>query len=158
MVAGVGDHGVTRPQDRAERPDVRLMAGGEHQRRLAAEPFGQLAFELQVQIGRAVQEARARQPGPVAAQCVECAAVHPLVAGQAQVVVGPEHDPLTALHLHDRKRGPLQHAEVGHQVELASRAQLLEPVVLTGLCEDVDGGPHRLTVSRECSSDDRDPR
>ena len=48
VVAGVGDHRVARGEDRPQRADVRLMAGGEHERGLSVEPIGELALELEV--------------------------------------------------------------------------------------------------------------
>ena len=65
MVAGVDDDGVAGPEQRAERADVRLVAGGEDDRVLGAHPLGELALELEVQRRRAVEQARAGQPGAV---------------------------------------------------------------------------------------------
>ena len=112
VVARVGDHGVLRAEDRAERAEVGLMAGGEDERVLGPEPLGELALELDVQIDRAVEEARARQAGAVAVERVAGALLDALVAGQPQVVVGAEHDPALTLHLDDGQGRPLQHVEV----------------------------------------------
>ena len=79
------------------------------------DPVGELGLELEVQVDRAVQEARAGQPGAVAVDGVERRLLDPLVAGQAEVVVGAEHDPPGALHLDDRQRRALEHAEVGER-------------------------------------------
>ena len=38
--------------------------------------------------------------------------------------------------------GALEHPEVGHEVVLASRLQLLQPLVAAGLFEEIDGGGH----------------
>ncbi len=57
MVAGVDDHGVARAEDRAERPEVRLVPGGEDERVLGAHPIRELALELEMKRGRAVQAA-----------------------------------------------------------------------------------------------------
>ena len=48
-------------EDRPERAEVGLVAGREHERVLGPEPLGQLPLELEVQVDRAVQEARAGQ-------------------------------------------------------------------------------------------------
>ena len=125
-----------------ERADVGLVAGREHERRLGAEPLGELALELEVQVGGAVEEARAGQAGAVAVQRVERALLDALVAGQPEIVVRAEHDPPLALHLDDRQRRTLEHAEVGQRVELAGGSQLLEALVLARLGEDVDRGRH----------------
>ena len=93
VVAGVDDHRVGGAEQRAERADVGLVAGGEDDRVVGAHPLGQLALELQVQGGGAVEQARAGEAGAVAVQRVLGARHHALVGGQAEVVVGAEHDP-----------------------------------------------------------------
>jgi hypothetical protein len=125
VVARVGDDRVARREDRPERADVRLVAGREDDRVLGAHPVGELALELEVQRRRAVEQARAGQPGAEAVEGGLRAGDDALVAGQPEVVVRAEHDPLGALHLHDRARGPLEDAEVGQDVGLAGGAQLL---------------------------------
>ena len=65
VVAGVGDDGVARRQQRAERREVRLRAGREDERLLGAHPVGDLLLELEVQRDRAVEQARAGQAGAV---------------------------------------------------------------------------------------------
>src|SRR4051812_32167002 len=65
VVGGVGDDGVAGREDRAERADVRLVAGGEDQGGLGAHPVGELALELEVQGDRPVEQPRAGQAGPV---------------------------------------------------------------------------------------------
>ncbi len=137
MVAGVRDDGVAGGQERAERRQVRLVARGEDDRLLGAHPVGDLALELEVQRDRAVQQPRARQAGAVLRQRVGRALDDALVAGQPEVVVGAEHDPLRALHLDDRSRGTFERAEVRQQVELARGAQLLGALVAAHLGKDV---------------------
>ena len=58
-------------------------------------------------------------PVPYVVERVAGALDHALVAGQPEVVVRAEHDPLGALHLDDRQRPALERAEVGQRVELA---------------------------------------
>ena len=70
VVAGVGDHRVLRAEDRAERAEVGLVAGREDDRVLGPEPLGELALELDVQVDRAVEEARAGQARAVAVERV----------------------------------------------------------------------------------------
>ena len=70
VVAGVDDHRVAGSEQRAERADVGLVAGREDERVLGVHPLGDLALELEVQRDRAVQQARAGQPGAVAVQRV----------------------------------------------------------------------------------------
>ncbi len=137
MVAGVGDHRVARPQQRAERAQVGLVAGGEDDRLLGVHPLRDLLLQFQVQRDRAVEQARAGQPGAVAVQSVLRALQHPLVARQPEVVVGAQHDPLRALHLHDGHRRRGEHVEVGQDVGLARGGEQLRAFVVADLGEDV---------------------
>ena len=63
VVAGVGDDGVGGAEDRPQRADVGLVAGGEDDRVLGPLPVGDLLLELEVQRRGAVEQARARS-GP----------------------------------------------------------------------------------------------
>ena len=58
------------PEQRAERADVGLVAGGEDDRLLGAHPLRELALELEVQRRRAVEQARAGQARAVALERV----------------------------------------------------------------------------------------
>jgi hypothetical protein len=142
VVAGVDDHGVPGLEQRSDGAEIGLVPGGEDDRVLGVHPGGQLALELEMELDRAVEEARARQARAVALQGVARALLDALVAGQTEVVVGAQHDPLGALHLDDRRGGGLEHAEVGQEVGLARRAQLLGALVVADLGEDVDGCGH----------------
>ncbi len=137
VVGGVDDHGVARAEQRAERAHVCLMACCEHDRVIGIHPLRQLALELQMKRRGAVEQARAGQAGAIAVQRILGALHHTLVGGEAEVVVGGEHDPWCALHLDHRHRRRLDGAEVRHQVGLASGAQQLLPLVAPDLCEDV---------------------
>ncbi len=139
VVAGVGDHGVAHAEDRAERAKVGLVPGGEHQRVLAAHPLGDLRLQFEVQRRRPVQRAAAGEAGAVAVQGILRALEHALVAGQPEVVVGAQHDPLRALHLHHRHRRGGEHMEVGEDVRLAPGGEDLGALVVAGLGEDVFG-------------------
>ena len=139
VVAGVGDHGVADAEDRAERAEVGLMPGREHERVLAAHPLGDLRLQFEVQRRRAVQRARAGEAGAVAVQRILRARDYALVAGEAEVVVGAQHDPLRALHLHHRHRRGAEHVEVGEDVRLARCCEHLSALVVAGLGEHVAG-------------------
>src|SRR3954452_12148494 len=147
MVGRVGDHGVARREDGPEGAHVGLVSGREDDRVLGAHPLGDLGLELQVQVQRAVQQPRAGEPGAVAPDRVVRRLDHARVGGQPEVVVRAEHDPRGPLHLHDRTGRPLQPPEVGQDVGLARRAQLLGALVPANLGEDVDGGRHVGSVS-----------
>ena len=140
MVAGVGDDRVGGAEDRPQRADVGLVAGGEDDRVLGPLPVGDLLLELEVQRRRAVEQARARQARAVALERVARALDDALVAREPQVVVGAEHDPRGALHLDDRARRALDGAEVGDDVGLARGAQQGHALVVAGLGKDVDRG------------------
>jgi hypothetical protein len=62
---------------------------------------------------------------------------HRGVGGQPEVVVRAERDALAALHLHDRAGLAVDLAEVGQQVVLAGRVELLEALVSSSLLEEV---------------------
>ncbi len=149
VIGRVHDHGVLCVEQRSERADVCLVAGGEDDRVVGLHPFGELALELEVQWRGAVQQARACKSCAVAGERVARALHHPLVAGQAQVVVGGEHDAWGALHLHDRHRRRLDRAEVGHQVGLAGGLQKLFALVAADLREHVCGCEH-LSLDHVC--------
>jgi hypothetical protein len=149
VVGRVNDNCVLRAQYRPQSADVRLMAGREHERVVASHPLGELALELEVKRGGPVEQPRPGQAGAVAGERVARSLYHALVAGQAEVVVGGEHDPRGALHLHDRHRGRLDRAEVGHQVGLARGPQELLALVTANLGEDVCRCGHSARTSIE---------
>jgi hypothetical protein len=102
VIRRVADHRVARPEDRPDRARVGLMARGEDDHVLGAHPLGELALEVQVERGGAVEQARSGEPGPVCLQRLAGALLDAVVGGEPQIVVGPEHDRLAPLHLHDR--------------------------------------------------------
>ena len=89
---------------------------------------------------RPVHQPRPGEACAVGLERISRRLLDPLVAGQAEVVVGAEHDRLVALHLDDRAGLRGEQAEVGEEVVLLRRFQLLEAVVAARLLEDVDGG------------------
>ena len=135
MVAGVADDGVAGAEQGADRAGVGEVAGGEDERVLRAHEVGQLALELQVERQRPVQEARARHAGAEALEGVPRGGLHAVVACEPQVVVRPEHDALVALHVDHGPGWALEHPEVGHQVVVASRLELFQPLVVACLLE-----------------------
>ena len=155
VVARIRDHGVAEAEDRAERAEVGLVAGREHERVLAAHPLGELGLQFEVQWHGAVQRARAGQAGAVTVQCVLRAGEHALVPGETEVVVGAQHDALRALHLHHWHRGGGEHVEVGQHVRLARRGEQGGALVVADLGEDVGrpgdvrrGAPTAVTAVR----------
>ncbi len=118
------------------------MAGREHERGVGVHPLGDLPLQFQVQRDRPIQKTRAGQAGAIAMQGVLGALHHTLVAGQPEVVVGAEHDPLGALHLDDGHRRRGQDVEVGQHVGRARGAQQLLALVAADLGEDVCRSVH----------------
>ena len=148
VVGRVADHGVAGVEQRRDAADVRQVAGREDERVVGAHPVGDLLLELDVQRDRPVEEARAGQRRPVLLERVAGSLLDALVAGQAEVVVRAELDPLGALHRDDRPRLAFEQPEIRHQVLLAGRAKLLHAVVRAGFLEEVDGRWHSNRVRR----------
>ena len=103
---------------------------------------------------RSVQEARTGERGAVLVERVARALDHARVAREAEVVVRAEHDPLGALHLHDRPGLALEQAEEREEALLPRGGQLLEPLVRARLLEDVFKGllGHGLYSAAPCRS------
>ena len=93
--------------------------------------------------------------GAVVLERVARGRLDPRVAGQAEVVVGAEHDRLAPLHLHHRARLGLDQAEVGEEVGLLGGLELLLAVVGARPLEDVHGRACRLGHGRESSTRSR---
>ena len=142
------------------QPDVGLVAGGEDERRLGAHPVGELLLELDVERDRAVEQAGAGERRAVGVEGIPGRPLDPLVAGQAEVVVGAEHDRLPALHLDDRPGLRGEHAEVGQHVALTGELELLGAIVVASLGEDVGldpGGTGKLFAHTAESGTVRSP-
>ena len=140
VVSRVADDRVGRPKERPDRAQVRLVAGGEHERVLGSHPVRDRALELNVQGDRPVQEPRPGQRRPVLLQGLRRRPLHPRVAGQPEVVVRPEHHPLGALHPDHGSRLALQQSVVRDHVLLAGRPQDLDALVRARLLEEVGNG------------------
>ena len=98
------------PRIVAERAEVGLVAGREDDRVLGAHPVGELAARARGG-GRSCRSAAASRSGRCrSARARRARRLDALVAGQPEVVVGAEHDPLGALHLHDRAGRPTRAA------------------------------------------------
>jgi len=109
----VDDHVITLADDGRDRADVGLVAGREDQRGLLVHKAGQPPVKLQVQLQRAVQEAGAGHAGAVAVDGFLGRLAQLGVSGQAQVVVGPDHDHFLALKEGDRSFRVAQRPEIG---------------------------------------------
>ena len=140
MVRGVADDRVPGLEDRPQAAEVRLVAGGEHERAVGSHPIRDLALELRVERSGPVQESRTCQAGAIRLERIACRRLHPRVAGQTQVVVGAEHHRLVPLDLHHGAGLGLDEPEIGKEVRLLRRFELLLAAVSTGLREHVHGG------------------
>ena len=83
---------VVWADQRGQHAEVDRIAGGEHEAVVAAEPVEQGLLELTVERKGAVHEPAAGEAAAVELDGVDGRSLDPLVAGEAQVVVGPEHD------------------------------------------------------------------
>ena len=96
MVQAVGDDGVLGPEQRLEDAAVGVEGGGEQDRVLKAEIVGDGAFQLLVDLQRAADEAHRGRARPPLLLGRDARLRHPLVAGEAEVVVGAEIQHLSA--------------------------------------------------------------
>ena len=87
--------------ERAYDAEVRLEAGAERDRVLLADEVRELALKLEVEVERAVEEARAGAARSVLLDRLD-GSLHDFRTGrEAEVVVRAEHDAAPALHHHD---------------------------------------------------------
>ena len=103
---------------RADDAEVDLEPGAVEQHGLLVDQFGQGRFQLQVDVQRAVQEARAGATGAVFLHRRLRRRFDLRMVGQAQVAVGTQHQDLLAL---DDDLGVLRRgngAEIGIQPQL----------------------------------------
>jgi len=97
MVFLVQDDIISTADQRADRAQVGLHAGGEDQRRLFPDELRDLVLQLLVHLERAVQEAGAGAAGAVAPDRLDGRLADAGVGRQAQVVVRAAHDQAVAL-------------------------------------------------------------
>ena len=114
--------------------EVHLVAGGVNKGGLAALELGQLGLQLGVQHGVAVEKAGARHAGAEFVHRVYGGLLHAGVVGQAQVIVGPEHDELLTLDGDLRGLLALEFLEIGVD---AGGDELFYNVEIAALIENV---------------------
>ena len=118
MVFPVTDDVVMQPHQGADDPQIALKSGGKGHHCFLVQEFPQLCLQLQVHFQGPVEEPGTGAAGSVPLQGVN-ARLHDLgVRGQAQIVVGAQHNPALALHLHHRVLPGLQGMEVGINPQL----------------------------------------
>ena len=111
----VNEGGVPRADEGRDHTQVDRVPGREHQAGLGPEPVAQLLLQLVVEGKGAVHQPAAGAPGAVLLDGVHRRPLHPLVARQAQVVVGPEHDHPASLVDHGRPSLAAHHLEEGDE-------------------------------------------
>ena len=113
MVLPIQDHIVASAHQGGDDAQIGLEARGEGHDRLLAEEPGQLLFQLQMHGQRAVQKPGAGAARAEVLQSPDAGLHHFGAAGEAQIVVGPQHDPPPALHDDLWPLPGLQGAEIG---------------------------------------------
>ena len=92
VVLAVADDEVALARQRRDDAQVGLEPGAEDQGGLAPHEAGQPLFEFHVEIQIAVEKAGSRAARAVFCQGLRGGLLDPGIAGQAEVVVGPDHD------------------------------------------------------------------
>jgi hypothetical protein len=87
---------AVRSEESLDRADVGLVAGGEHQRVVTAEPAGDLVFERDVQAIGAVEQTTARRAGTELLGRPHRGGDHIGMRRQADVGIRTEQDTLAA--------------------------------------------------------------
>ena len=98
MLADVADKIVMAAYERAYDAEVRLEAGAERDRVLLADEVRELALEFEVEVERAVEEARAGAARSVLLNRLDGSLHDFRTRREAKVVVRAEHDAALALH------------------------------------------------------------
>ena len=98
MVFTVADHVVVHAHDGGDDAEVGLEAGGEGDDHFLVQELRQLRLELQVHFQRAVEIAGPGAAGAVLLKGVNAGLDDLRIRGQAEIVVGAEHDAALALH------------------------------------------------------------
>ena len=113
VVLPVADHIVVASHQRGDDAHVGLEAGAEGDHAVLPQESGQLRLQLQMQLQRAVEEPGAGTAGAVLLQRLHAGLDNLGVDGQAQIVVGAQHDATLALHDDLGILTGLQSVEVG---------------------------------------------
>jgi hypothetical protein len=115
VVQRVGDDGVLGAEERLEKAAVGVEAGGEEDRVVVAEVFGQSRFEATVQVLRAADEADRGHAEAVVVHRLLRGGDQAGIVGEAEVVVGAEVQHLPPGHLHMCALGAGDQAFALHQ-------------------------------------------
>ena len=113
VVLPVADDVVMPVHQGADDAHVGLIPRAEGDDAGLAQELSQLRLQLQVHLQSAVEEPGAAAPGAVALQGVNARLHHVRGDGQAQIVVGAQHNAALALHLHLHVLPGLQRVKIG---------------------------------------------
>src|SRR4051812_6805715 len=108
MIFFIGDDHVVAPYNRRDRTEVGLVASAKYQHLFFAHKRRKTILKLVVQLERAIHEAR---PSAACAKTVDSLLrrlSHFWMGGQSQIVIGPDHDDVTPLILHNCAFGVLE--------------------------------------------------
>ena len=113
VVLTVADDVVVAAHQRGDDAHIGLESGPEGDDAGLAQELGQRVLQLQMHLQRAVEEAGAGAAGAVPLQRLDAGLHHHGVGGQAQIVVGAQHDAALALHHHLHVLTGLEGVEIG---------------------------------------------
>ena len=113
MVLPVADHIVVAAHQSTDNAHIGLKARAKGNHRFLAQELGQLRLQFQVQLQRAVKEPGAGAAGAVLLQRLDASLDDLRMDGQAQIVVGAQHDPALSLHGNLHILAGLQGVEIG---------------------------------------------
>ena len=109
----VADHIVVAVHQGGDNAHVGLESGAEGDNTALAQELGQLRLQLQMQLQRSVKEPGAGAAGTVFLQRLDACLDDLRMDGQAQIVVGAQHDPALSLHGDLHILAGLQGVEIG---------------------------------------------
>ena len=109
----VADHIVVAIHQRGDNAHIGLEAGAEGDNTVLPQKLCQLRLQLQMQLQRAVKEPGAGAAGTVFLQRLDASLDDLRMDGQAQIVVGAQHDPALSLHGDLHILAGLQGVEIG---------------------------------------------
>jgi hypothetical protein len=142
VVQRIGDDGVVLVEQRFEHAAVGVEGRRVQDGVLGAEEFGDGLLQLFVHGLGAADEAHRRQAVAVFFRCVDGSLRHPLLAGQAEVVVGAHIDQGAAIFAHHfRALARSQHAFRLVQALLAQLIQILLEAAVEGVFLIAHDGP-----------------
>ena len=115
-------------RDSGDDCEVGLETRGDRHTLFVSGEFGNLLFQLQMQVQRAVQETATADTCSVFVQCFVTRFDNRLVLRKTEVVIAAKHDDAMVLHLHHRRLATLQLVEIGVDTQFTNLLEGLEMV------------------------------